>query len=224
MINIGQMVIENFQKRYEITRKDMGTDAVLKKGVMAFETETYDIRGYGHLCIMKTKAMLGLMKMETVILVPFEKDVPLIDFDYINVAGRETYLAEFYNCQLEKYPEEYIKELSKCENQYPELEEYDGGQHWYDAWKYYCSCARTARKSTNKFAQLTRAYITTFCRQIDKIGNCDRKQKMARIREYAETLVEKGGPAVNSFKKMFGEEKTGKIVIENMYGIEKADQ
>ena len=224
MINIGQMIIDSFQKRYEIVKKDMGSDAVIKKGIMAFETEAYDIKGYGHLCIMKTKAMLGLMKMETVILAPFEKDVPLIDFDYINAAGRETYLAEFYNCQLEEYPEECIKELAKCEKQYPELGEYDGGEHWYDEWKYECSCGKTARKSSQKFAQLTRAYITTFCRQIDKIGNCDREQKMARIREYAETLVENGGPAVNSFKKMFGEEKTRKIVIENMYGIEKADQ
>ena len=117
MINIGQIVLDNFRKNFEITENDIGSDAVLKKSMMKFVTRTYDIKDYGHLCVMNMEGMLGLMKMETVILVPFDKDVPLVDFDYISAMGKETYIAEFYRYMLKEYPEEYVSELAKCPEQ-----------------------------------------------------------------------------------------------------------
>ena len=88
MINIGQIVLDNFRKNFEITENDIGSDAVLKKSMMKFVTRTYDIKDYGHLCVMNMEGMLGLMKMETVILVPLDRDVPLVDFDYISAMGK----------------------------------------------------------------------------------------------------------------------------------------
>ena len=49
MINIGQIVLDNFRKNFEITENDIGSDAVLKKSMMKFVTRTYDIKDYGHL-------------------------------------------------------------------------------------------------------------------------------------------------------------------------------
>ncbi len=36
---------------------------------------------------------------------------------------------------------------------------------------------------------------------------------------FAQQLLDEGGPAVNSFVKLFGREKTEQIVKECMYGI-----
>ena len=221
MINIGQIVLDNFRKNFEITENDIGSDAVLKKSMMKFVTRTYDIKDYGHLCVMNMEGMLGLMKMETVILVPLDRDVPLVDFDYISAMGKETYIAEFYRYMLKEYPEEYVSELAKCPEQYPELGEYNSGEHWYDSEKYYCSCGKTGKKSADKFTQITRAYMDTFCKQVVKMEKCDREAKTAEIRRFTETLVAKGGPAVDTFKKMFGEEMTRRIVLENMYGLKR---
>ena len=99
--------------------------------------------------------------------------------------------------------------------------EYNSGEHWYDSEKYYCSCGKTGKKSADKFAQITRAYMDTFCKQVVKMEKCDREAKTAEIRRFAETLVAKGGPAVDTFKKMFGEEMTRRIVLENMYGLKR---
>ena len=37
--------------------------------------------------------------------------------------------------------------------------------------------------------------------------------------EYARTLLEKGGPAVNQFKKLFGEETARRLILGHMYGV-----
>ena len=218
--SFGQIVLNELGRNHKIEKQDIGSDAVMKKNMMKFNTEVYKVKDFGHVCVLNMTAMMGLMKMETVIMAPFEKDVPLVNFDWISAAGKETYIAEFYKCMLEEYPEGYLKELKKCEQQYPELEEYDGGQHWYDELKYDCSCGKTGKKSTDKFRQMTKAYMNVFARQIQKAEKCDSEKKKAEIRKFAERLIAEGGPAVNQFKKLFGEEAARRIILGHMYGVE----
>ena len=81
--SVGNRVRDLLSKSYSLKQLDIGADARLAKKGFTFETESYEVSELGHLCIMRMKAMLGLMRMETVILSVTHKDVPLINLDYV---------------------------------------------------------------------------------------------------------------------------------------------
>ena len=62
----GDWIREQLSRTYSLNQLDLGADARLAKKGFTFETESYEIAELGHLCIMRMKAMLGLMRMETV--------------------------------------------------------------------------------------------------------------------------------------------------------------
>ena len=50
---------------------------------------------------------------------------------------------------------------------------------------------------------------------------CDRTEKMKKNAEFTEGLLQNGGPAVNQFKKMIGEEKTEEFLRKYMFCCEE---
>ena len=62
---LGYMVRTLLEKQYALKKEDLGADARLSRKGMVFETEAYEVRDLGHLCILRMNAFLGLMKMET---------------------------------------------------------------------------------------------------------------------------------------------------------------
>ncbi len=48
---------------------------------------------------------------------------------------------------------------------------------------------------------------------------CSEKEKGEKVRAFAETLVEKGGPAVDTVTKLFGAETARRLILGHMYGV-----
>ena len=69
---------------FSLVKNDIGSDAKLSAKGTTLETESYEISGFGHFCILRMHAMMGLMKMETAILAPFEKELPLMNLDWVS--------------------------------------------------------------------------------------------------------------------------------------------
>ena len=99
--DLGQYTVESLGRYFDLVPKDLGEDARRSKRGMTFETKSWEIRGVGHLCVLRMNAFLGLMKMETVVIAPFEADLPLYNADWVKAFGTETQIAELYDTQLE---------------------------------------------------------------------------------------------------------------------------
>ncbi len=145
--DLGTAIIGKLQAKYTLRREDVGADARLSKKGMVFETESYAVEGLGHLCVLRMKAMLGLMKMETVVLACEEKDVPLFNLDYVNAMGRETQIAELYDTQLAPWPDESQAAFTALKARDAELPDPPAQKaHWYDAILYPCSYHKEGKK------------------------------------------------------------------------------
>ena len=81
--DLGQYTEEALKRYFTLIPKDPGEDAHRAKRGMAFDTKAWEIYGIGHLCVMRMKAFLGLMKMETIVIAPFERDLPLFNADWV---------------------------------------------------------------------------------------------------------------------------------------------
>ena len=54
---------------------------------------------------------------------------------------------------------------------------------------------------------------------LSKAPECDPDAKKEKNRAYAEWLLSEGGVAVDSMKKIIGEEKTSRLIREYMYAV-----
>ena len=147
-------------RSFKLHKVDLGQDAHLKKSGMAFDTAAGEIEGIGHLCIMKMKGLLGLMKMETVVLAVSDKDVPLYNVDWIAAFGKEMQIMELYDNQISFQPDSLLQAFQKIKDRDAQLpDKTSDEEHWYDDILYPCSYAKKGDKKTKN--RLYRAAV--FC-------------------------------------------------------------
>ncbi len=217
---LGEELCKLLREDYTLQKEELGADAHLKKNGMAFDTEAYSVEGLGHLCVMKMNAILGLMKMETVVLAVTEKDVPLFNLDYVSAFGKETQFAELYDTQLSPWPESAQAAFEAIRYKYAALpDSVAKAARWYDAILYPCSCRKTGKGLHEKLDALALDYLRTFAAQLKDAPACDAAEKRSRVRGFAERLFAEGGPAVDQVTKLFGRETASRLILRHMYGV-----
>ena len=178
-------VLYELKKRFWVKERDLGTNRVLKKNGMTFTLSAYEIGNLGAMSVIEMSAMFGLMQMESFILTASEKDLPLYSGDFIKAAGKCTLLEEFYDTMLTPLDEESVDRYREVKARYASLPPYKTEPRWYDDIRYDFTLGAT--------------------------DSCDPAIKKAKTKAYVDGLFTNGGPAVNQFKKLFGEEKSREI-------------
>ena len=79
---------------YSLVPISVGEFAKLKVNGMKFTIRAYHVEGLGHVSIMCAKGFFGLMKMDTLMIVPDERDLPLYSYDRIQAMGNDTLIVE----------------------------------------------------------------------------------------------------------------------------------
>ena len=217
--NLGDLVKERLEKDFVLAPLDTGTDARLSKKGMMFTTESYDIGGIAHLCILSMRAMMGLMKMETAVISSYGKDVPLINLDWVSAFGNETQMAELYNDQLEPYPQELLDEFEEIKEADADLPDYPSSPAWYDSIIYPCSYRKRGKKISDRLSAAAERYTDVFCCQLKDAPECDPSAKTSKVSEFASRLFTEGGPAVSQVRKLFGDEIARRLILTHMYGV-----
>ena len=225
-IDLGQYATAALGQYFELIPGNIGADAHLSKRGMTFDTKSCEIKGVGHLCVMRMNAFMGLMKMETIVIAPTKVDMPLFNVDWVSALGTETLIAELYDTQVESWPGEAQKKFEEIQEEYLDVEDNESGEHWYDSVLYPVSIHKKGKGLTDRFNDAAKDYIDLFAAELAELsepaaaGKCPADLKRARVGDFARTLVENDGPAVNMMAKLFGEETMRRIVLKHMYGVE----
>ena len=225
-IDLGQYATAALGQYFELIPGNIGADAHLSKRGMTFDTKSCEIKGVGHLCVMRMNAFMGLMKMETIVIAPTKVDMPLFNVDWVSAFGTETLIAELYDTQVEPWPGEAQKKFDEIREEYLDVEDNESGEHWYDSVLYPVSIHKKGKGLTDRFNDAAKDYIDLFAAELAELsepaaaGKCPADLKRARVGDFARTLVENDGPAVNMMAKLFGEETMRRIVLKHMYGVE----
>ena len=218
--DLGQYTVESLGRYFDLVPKDLGEDSRRSKRGMIFETKSWGSRGVGHLCVLRMNAFLGLMKMETVVIAPFEADLPLYNADWVKAFGTETQIAELYDTQLEPWTEESQGKFLAIKTGFDNLPDAPSGEHWYDSVLYACSIHKKGKGLTDSFNKLAKEYTDLFVAELAAAEKCPADLKKARVSEFAHKLVANDGPAVSMMAKLFGKETMQRIVLKHMYGVE----
>lgn len=199
-------------ERYPLTDADSITG--LKASGMKFDIRSYKAEGLGHVSVMSAKGFFGLMKMDTLIVNPYDVDLPLYSYDRIFAMGNDTLIVELYDTLSgEGFTMKDVK------SEYGDLTERDPGEHWYDSIKLKESISKKGKKcDTPRLDELTVRHFGAYLSAAVPTENRELKREKASA--YVEGLLSKGGPSTDAFKKALGNEKTAEIFRNMLFGTE----
>lgn len=211
-------ILDLIKNNHALTPKSVGDFKTFKAKGMTFNCEAFDAEGLGHVSVMRAKGFFGLMKMDTLVIAPVEKDLPLFSYDRIYAMGNDTLIIELYNT-MEKGVD--LSSVIAVKEKYASLpERFAEGEepkHWYDDIRLPETTSKKGKKGDSAgFDAYTLDYVNAFLSIAGE--KCDAKEKIARTEVYASGLITQGGPATDVFKQEFGEEKTGEIIRRVLFG------
>lgn len=213
MINKLLSIIAN---KYSVTELDVKEMKKIKAKGMTFTVRAFHAEGLGHVSVMEAMGFLGLMKMDTLVINPMERDLPLYSYDRIYAMGNDTLYVELYdtfvgNCSCEK-----IKTVIASYNDMPE---HPTGTHWYDDIMLKESIHKKGKKAqTQRFNQLTEDFLAAYLELKPESTITDTNLKRQKASYYVEGLLKQGGPSTDVFKKSIGEEATAYFFRNIFFG------
>ena len=202
------------QKKYTLTPIDSSEFDGIKISGMKFDIKAYEAQGLGHVSTMSAKGFFGLMKMDTLIIVPREVDLPLFSYDRIHAAGNDTLIIEFYDTLLDSCD---LGSIATIKKGYSDFKKYEAGERWYDSIKLHESIGlKGKKKDSPQFDECCREYLKAYL-DLQAKPVTDVEAKKAKSSRYSEGLLENGGVSTDVFVKNLGKEKTAKLFREILF-------
>lgn len=202
-------LLQRIQKRYDMIPVDAGEYANLKVSGMKFHIRAFTAKGLGSVSVMTAVGFFGLMKMDTLIITPTEKDMPLCSYDRVYAMGNDTLIYELYDTLMQKID---LSTLANVKETYAALPEHDLGTHWYDSIKLPESLSKKGKKvHTAGFDACAMEFLNAYLDAAATAPDCNAAEKREKASVYVEGLLTHGGPSTDVFKKGIGEEKTADL-------------
>ena len=214
-----KQIIDLIRKSFNLEEQQAGEFSSLKVGPMKFSIEHWDGGVLGNVSYMAASGMMGLMKMETLIINPVKADLPLLSMDTVLAMGKIVVIAEIYDTTIGGFDEKpclSVKEKLSC---YPDR---PTAGTWYDNIKLGCSVSKkTGKKALTELEKGLADYLQAYLSIADTTPGLSAdllEQKRLKADAYVTGLLENGGPSTDVFMKKLGKEKTEKLFREVLFG------
>lgn len=208
-------LLKTLNEQYHLKEISNETTKVSK---MNFIIRQYYAQGLGNVSTMEAKMPLGIMKMDTLIINPFEIDLPLFSYDRIMALGNDSLYAEIFETRIDtsKKPE-YVKELSNLKGSY----DIEVKPAWYEDILYKESIhKKTKKKNSKELDEVTSKFFNTYLEWSKEAQKCDIDLKKQKAKVYTEGLLSNGGPSTDVFIKEKGREYTEELFRTKIFATE----
>lgn len=204
---------------FPLSECDAGKYSSAKVGPMKFQIRYFDANGLGRVSVMKGSAMFGLMKMDTLIVNPFERDMALFSYDRIYAMGNDTIFLELYDTRIDK--SRTMKDIESVVSRYDDIPEQPVAPNWYDDIKLSGSLKKKGKKNiTLRFDRLAQEYLNSFIGLVRQAPECNVSEKKKVAGMYTQGLLKNGGPSTDQFVKAKGMEYTEHLFKDILFGTE----
>ncbi len=211
-----QKMLRAITEKYHLEGMNLGDYRKMKVRGMTFHIYAFHAEGLGHVSAMSASGFFGLMKMDTLIINPTERDLPLLSYDRVNAMGNDTLIFELYDTLLGQTD---LSLLDSVKGRATTLPDHDLGEHWYDSIKLPQSLSKKGKKvQSPAFDDVAVQYLNAYLTLAETAESCDADRKTEKASVYVEGLLEHGGPSTDVFKKGIGNEKTADLFRRILFG------
>ena len=213
-----QQMLRTITESFHLNGLVLGEFQKMKVNGMNFQIWAFHAEGLGHVSAMVASGFFGLMKMDTLVITPTEKDMPLFSYDRVHAMGNDTLIYELYDTLL---GEADLSGLEAVKRSAASLPDHDLGEHWYDSIKLPVSLSKKGKKAhTAAFDTCAREYLEAYLAAAKTAAPCEAAPKREKASVYVEGLLKNGGPSTDVFKKGIGHEKTAELFRKVLFGTE----
>ena len=209
-------MIRRITEQFHLSAAFVGEYQKMKVNGMNFTIYAFEAEDLGHVSVMNASGFFGLMKMDTVIINPTRKDMPLFSYDRVHAMGNDTLIFELYDTLLGQTD---LSGLDAVKQQAASLPDHNLGEHWYDTIKLPQSLSKKGKKVHREaFDETVFAYLDAYLAAAQSAAPCEEMPKLEKASVYVEGLLTHGGPSTDVFKKGIGPEKTGELFRRVLFG------
>ncbi len=207
-----EKLLDDIGARFPLTEKEDATRQFQAMG-MAFEARAYAAKGLGHVGVMTAQ---GPMRMETLVINPFELDAPILSYDRIHAMGQEILIAEMYDSLLgDSFCADGMAKALGEAALFPDK----GQEAWFaplivHPWLNQKGSADDAARYDGIAADYVGAYLAA----AQAAEPCDTEAKREKAAAYSEGLLKNGGPATDPVKAAMGETFTAELFRRTLFG------
>ena len=187
---------ERFELR-EITPEKYRT---MGSPMMRFRLEQYEVDGLGNLCVLRTKAMLGLMKLVTVVVTPSSgKNVPFLLIDTMDMGKKHLCYVEYYDCTAAGADRDLLLAAGAP---YADVEDYAEKPAWYVSERMAGSLIKTGDRA--RLEQMARDALAAYREQA--VAAPVKAENIAGLRAFQRRMVREGNPSTAALTRTLGKE------------------
>lgn len=227
MENFFERNIENIQKRMKAGLSLLRQHYTLRERSIPdyfrdirirsnhYHVTQYDIVGVGNLLVMTSTENPDL-QMDSFVLTPYCKELPLFTSDYMYMGQRRGLLNEVYDLvdpeQKNETYQGFIDQFAANCRKYAHIQQMPVKPCWYDSIRSVCIGLSPAHEQDNTVIQLFLDNLQTFIEMEQAMPPItDPEQLHAKwqiVRSYSDRLVDEGGVSTDVFKAVLGTERT----------------
>ncbi len=168
--------------------------------MMRFHLEQYAVEGLGNLCVLKTRAMLGLMNLLTVVVTPSSgKNVPFLLIDTMDMGKKHLCYVEYYDCTADGADKDLLLAASAP---YGDVADYAEKPAWYVQERMAGSLIKTGEKA--RLEQMALDALTAYAQQAAAAPV--KPENLEGLKAFQQRMVQEGNPSTAALTKTLGQE------------------
>ena len=168
--------------------------------MMRFHLEQYAVEGLGNLCVLKTRAMLGLMNLLTVVVTPSSgKNVPFLLIDTMDMGKKHLCYVEYYDCTAGGADKDKLLAASAP---YGDVADYAEKPAWYVHERMAGSLIKTGEKA--RLEQMALDALKAYAQQAAAAPV--KPENLEGLKAFQQRMVREGNPSTAVLTKTLGKE------------------
>ena len=168
--------------------------------LMRFFLEQYNVEGLGNLCVLKTKAMLGLMQLVTVVVTPSSgKNVPFLLVDTMDMGKKHLCYVEYYDCTADGADKDKLLAASAP---YGDVPDYAEKPAWYVKERMAGSLIKTGDRA--RLEQMALDALKAYAAQAAAAPV--KAENIAGLKAFRRRMIEEGNPSTAALTRTLGQE------------------
>ena len=188
------------KERFELSKITPEKYRTMGSPMMRFHLEQYEVKGLGNLCVLRTKAMLGLMELVTVVVTPSTgKNVPFLLIDTMDMGKKHLCYVEYYDCTADGADRDLLLAASAP---YGDVADYAEKPAWYVSERMEGSLIKTGEKA--RLEQMATDALTAYREQAAAAPA--KAENLTKLKAFQERMVKEGNPSTAALTKTLGKE------------------
>lgn len=213
-----QRMLEEIKSKYVCEKQDADVFEKVVIDGATFRINAYNAKGLGRVATVEMKRLIGFWDMQSLIITPFEKDMPIYYYNRHRNKGS-------YICHLEafcgKYEQMDFSAMTDVIEKYTSLPDEPPFELWYDEYKLpVCAIKKVEKKRKEELSPLVWEHFRAYMDILENAPVCKPVEKKKRFNSFVKQLCENGGIAVvDIFNATYNKKVTEKLANEVIFGL-----